>query len=73
MLRNLVLQLLELHPRGFATSAGLKPGEDAADLVLALFLHPATDAGSEEDLGVAQPELVLVQLEKKGVKHFLSC
>ena len=51
----------------------MKPGEDAADLVLALLLHPATDAGSEEDLGVAQPELVLVQLEKKGVKHFLSC
>merc|ERR1712226_1534490 len=58
----LVLELLELHPGGLSTGARLQPGEDGADLVLTLLLHPATNAGPEEDEGVAQPELLLVQL-----------
>merc|ERR1719350_440791 len=66
----LVLQLLELHPGGLATSTRLQPGEDGADLVLTLLLHPATNAGPEEDQGVAQPELLLVQLD--DVHHSLG-
>ena len=58
----LVLELLELHPRSLSTSSCLQPGENRANLVLTLLLHPATDAGPEEDEGVAQPELLLVQL-----------
>merc|ERR1719500_1334078 len=58
----LVLELLELHPGGLSTGTRLQPGKDGADLVLALLLHPATNAGPEEDEGVAQPELLLVQL-----------
>merc|ERR1719447_1200343 len=34
-------ELLELHPGGLATSTSLQPGEDGADLVLTLLLHPA--------------------------------
>merc|ERR1719447_1834213 len=52
----LVLQLLELHPGRLATSTSLQPGEDGANLVLTLLLHPAANAGPEEDLGVSQPE-----------------
>merc|ERR1719458_1527582 len=59
----LVLQFLELHPGGLASGTGLQPGEDGADLVLTLLLHPATNAGPEEDQGVAKPELLLVQLD----------
>merc|ERR1719153_780072 len=59
----LVLQLLELHPGRLAASASLQPGKDGTDLVLTLLLHPAANAGPEEDLGVAQPELLLVQLD----------
>ena len=59
----LVLQLLELHSGGLAPGAGLQPGQHGADLVLALLLHPATDAGPEEDQGVAQPVFLLVQLD----------
>merc|ERR1719175_266699 len=66
----LVLQLLELHPGGLATGTGLQPGKDRSNLVLALLLHPATNAGPEEDEGVAQPELLLVQLD--DVHHSLS-
>ena len=80
----LVLQLLELHPGSLATSTGLQPGKDAADLVLTLLLHPAANAGPEkvclkdfcpdglpeEDEGVAQPELLLIQLD--DVHHSLS-
>merc|ERR1712076_162451 len=58
----LVLELLELHPGGLSTGARLQPGKDGADLVLALLLHPAANAGPEEDESVAQPELLLVQL-----------
>ena len=57
------LQLLELHPGGLSTSASLQPGKDGSDLELTLLLHPATDSGPEEDLGVAKPELLLVQLD----------
>ena len=56
------LQLLELHPGGLSSGSGLQPGKDISNLVLTLLLHPATDAGPEEDLGVSQPELLLVQL-----------
>merc|ERR1719411_2300119 len=66
----LVLQLLELHPGSLATSTGLQPSKDAADLVLTLLLHPAANAGPEEDEGVAQPELLLIQLD--NVHHSLS-
>merc|ERR1719175_405208 len=66
----LVLQLLELHPGGLATGTGLQPGKDRSNLVLALLLHPATNASPEEDEGVAQPELLLVQLD--DVHHSLS-
>merc|ERR1719454_1634066 len=59
----LVLQLLELHPGGLSTGTGLQPGKDRANLVLTLLFHPATDSGPEEDQGVAQPELLLVQLD----------
>merc|ERR1719495_2677631 len=59
----LVLQLLELHPGSLATSTSLKPGKDGADLVLTLLLHPATNAGPEEDEGVAKPVLLLVRLD----------
>merc|ERR1712076_110014 len=58
----LVLELRELHPGGLSTGARLQPGKDGADLVLALLLHPAANAGPEEDESVAQPELLLVQL-----------
>merc|ERR1719430_612408 len=58
----LVLQLLELHPGSLAASAGLQPGEDGTDLVLTLLLHPAANASPEEDQGVTQPVLLLVQL-----------
>jgi len=58
----LVLQLLELHPGRLAASASLQPGKDGANLVLTLLLHPAANAGPEEDLGVAQPKLLLVKL-----------
>ena len=44
----LVLQLLELHPGSLATSTGLQPSKDAADLVLTLLLHPAANAGPEK-------------------------
>ena len=64
---DLILQFLELHPGRLASGSSLQPGEDGADLVLSLLLHPATDAGPEEDLGVAKPVLVLVQLDK--LKH----
>ena len=67
---NLILQFLELHPRGLASRSSLKPGEDGADLVLTLLLHPATNAGPEEDLGVPEPVLVLVQLD--DVHHSLA-
>ena len=67
---DLILQLLELHPGGLASGSRLQPGEDGADLVLSLLLHPATDAGPEEDLGVAEPVLVLVQLD--DVHHSLA-
>merc|ERR1719341_1706007 len=66
----LVLQLLELHPGSLSTGAGLQPGKDGADLVLTLLLHPAANAGPEEDQGVAQPELFLVQLD--DVHHCLG-
>merc|ERR1719295_2534794 len=66
----LVLQLLELHPGSLTASTGLQPGKDGADLVLTLLLHPATDAGPEEDKGVTQPELLLVQLD--DVHHSLG-
>merc|ERR1719433_1862270 len=66
----LVLQLLELHPGSLTASAGLQPGEDGADLVLTLLLHPATNAGPEEDEGVTQPVLLLVQLD--DVHHSLG-
>ena len=66
----LVLELLELHPRSLSTSSCLQPGENRANLVLTLLLHPATDAGPEEDEGVSQPELLLVQLD--NVHHSLS-
>merc|ERR1719394_116686 len=66
----LVLQLLELHPGSLTASTSLQPGEDGADLVLTLLLHPATNAGPEEDEGVAQPELLLVQLD--DVHHSLG-
>ena len=67
---DLILQFLELHPGGLAPGSSLQPGEDGADLVLSLLLHPATDAGPEEDEGVSQPELLLVQLD--NVHHSLS-
>merc|ERR1712223_1813422 len=66
----LILQFLELHPGRLASGSSLQPGEDGADLVLSLLLHPATDAGPEEDLGVAEPVLVLVQLD--DVHHSLA-
>merc|ERR1719295_395249 len=66
----LVLQLLELHPGSLTASTSLQPGEDGADLVLTLLLHPATNAGPEEDEGVTQPELLLVQLD--DVHHSLG-
>merc|ERR1719189_2917254 len=66
----LVLQLLELHPGGLTTGTSLQPGKDGANLVLPLLLHPAANAGPEEDQGVAQPELLLVQLD--DVHHGLS-
>ena len=59
----LVLELLELHPGGLATSSRLKPGEDASNLVLTDLLHPSEDTSPEEDLGVAQTELFLVKLD----------
>ena len=59
----LVLQLLALHPGGLSTRARLQPGKDGANFVLALLLHPAANADPEEDLGAAQPELFLVQLD----------
>ena len=67
---NLILQFLELHPGGLASGTSLKPGEDGADLVLSLLLHPATDAGPEEDESVAKPVLLLVQLD--DVHHSLA-
>ena len=67
---DLILQFLELHPGRLASGSSLQPGEDGADLVLSLLLHPATDAGPEEDLGVAEPVLVLVQLD--DVHHSLA-
>merc|ERR1719278_1074286 len=66
----LVLQLLELHPGGLSTSTRLQPGKDRADLVLTLLRHPAANASPEEDQGVAQPELLLVQLD--NVHHGLG-
>merc|ERR1719494_1410563 len=59
----LVLQLLELHPGSLTASTSLQPGEDGADLVLTLLLHPAANAGPEEDQGVTQPVFLLVQLD----------
>merc|ERR1719173_201268 len=59
----LVLQLRELHPGCLATSSGLEPGEHGADLVLTLLLHPATNSSPEEDLGVTETELLLVELD----------
>merc|ERR1719192_399123 len=58
----LVLQLLELHPGRLASGTSLEPGKDGANLVLTLLLHPATNAGPEEDQSVAKPVLLLVQL-----------
>merc|ERR1719341_2300471 len=66
----LVLQLLELHPGSLSTGAGLQPGKDGADLVLTLLLHPAANTSPEEDKGVSQPELFLVQLD--NVHHSLG-
>merc|ERR1719362_2198964 len=59
----LVLELLELHPGGLATSSRLKPGEDASNLVLTGLLHPSRDTGPEEDLGMTKTELLLVKLD----------
>ena len=77
-------ELLERLPGLLAPGAGLHPGEDRADPLLSLLLHPSVDSGSEEDLGVAKTELVLVQanglhdsgasrLVVLGLGHRLGC
>merc|ERR1711963_1052256 len=59
----LVLQLLELHPGGLASGSGLQPGEDSTNPVLTDLLHLTELSSAEEDLGVSQPELLLVHLD----------
>merc|ERR1711963_733535 len=59
----LVLQLLELHPGGLASGSGLQPGEDGSNPVLTDLLHLTELSSAEEDLGVSQPELLLVHLD----------
>ena len=60
----LVLELLELHPGGLATSARLKPGEDGTNSILTDLLHLSKFSGPEEDLGVAETVKLLVHLDK---------
>ena len=64
------MKLLELHSGRLSPGAGLKPSQDGSDLVLTLLLHPAANTSPEEDLGVAQPELVLLQFD--NVHHSLA-
>ena len=57
----LVLQFLVHLARLFASSLGLKEGQNSANLVLADFLHVAKDSSTEENFGVAKSELLGVQ------------
>merc|ERR1719443_2768755 len=60
---RLVLELLESHSGGLASSSGLQPGKNISDLVLTELFHLTGNTSSEEDLGVTKTVLLLVHLD----------
>merc|ERR1719284_1237639 len=59
----LVLELLESHSGGLASSSRLQPGKNVSDLVLTELFHLTGNTSSEEDLGVTKTVLLLVHLD----------
>merc|ERR1719288_635827 len=59
----LVLELLESHSGGLASSSRLQPGKNVSDLVLTELFHLTGNPSSEEDLGVTKTVLLLVHLD----------
>merc|ERR1712107_671878 len=56
----LILELLELHTGSLASGSSLQPGKNLTNSVLSHLLHESKDTSSEEDLGVAKTEFLLV-------------
>merc|ERR1719188_536278 len=59
----LVLELLESHSGGLASSSRLQPGKNVSDLVPTELFHLTGNTSSEEDLGMTKTVLLLVHLD----------
>ena len=66
----LVLELLVVLADEVSADASLKVGDDLTETLVSHVLEGSEDAGLEEDLGVSQTVVVLIQLQR--VEHLLS-
>ena len=66
----LVLELLVILADEVSADACLEVGDDLAETFVPHVLQSAEDAGLEEDLGVSETIIVLIQLQR--IEHLLS-
>jgi len=66
----LVLELLVILADEVSADASLEVGDDLAETFVSHVFESSEDAGLEEDLGVTETVVILIELQR--IEHFLS-